>query len=136
MANIVTVPANVAVDSSVATNPLNGVSGETITAGDPVRVASDGKIWQGQADSLDNAAVKGLALNSTPGANQPIQYTTEGLIDLGVTIPDGTVVAVSATKGKLCPVGDLITGNFTTVVGVAKGDKVLLGVLETGLAVP
>ena len=136
MADLNIVPASVLADSSVDTNATNGVSGEAITAGDPVRVNSAGKVVHGQADSQDNANLSGIALNSAEGPDQPIQYTDEGLIELGLTIDDGTIIVLSATKGKWAESADLSPGNFVTVGGVIVGNKLRLGIIESAVAKP
>jgi len=135
MADYVTVPASVQADAGVEANPQNGTSGEAIAAGDPVRIsAADSKLYLGQADALDNADIAGIALNSAPGVNQPVQYARSGLLTLGFVAPDGTVVAVSATKGKLAPVSDLAAGSFVSLVGTMKDNKLKVGIVKSGVA--
>lgn len=135
MADYSVVAADVEADALVESNQVTGTSGEAITAGQPVRVSSaDNKIYQGQADTLDNSDVVGIALNSAPGDNQPITYATTGAIDLGVSVDDGDIAVLSATKGGIAPAADLVSGNFPAVLGVFADDKLLLSINKAGVA--
>jgi|GEM_PF-484333 len=119
MANYTITAASVLPSSSAKTRETT--AGATITAGQPVYLDTadvdaknrpKAKLADANA-SATTAAVAGIALNGA-ASGQPLRYVyedddfTHGL----TTPPVGTVVAVSATAGALCPVGDLTTGDY------------------------
>ncbi len=117
MADLTITAANVLnTSASVATAP----AGESITAGQSIYIsANDGKAYKAQADgTAAQADVAGLALNGA-GAGQPVQYATDGAINIGATTAKGTVYCVSATAGGICPIADLASGDFVSLVGYA-----------------
>lgn len=48
--------------------------------------------------------------SSTPGGS---------LVNLGATLAVGTVYAVSATVGGICPVADILSTQFVSIIGIA-----------------
>lgn len=98
-----------------------GTAGATITAGMPVyRDADDGRALKAcQGDAAGTANCDGIALNGAADG-QPLAYQTTGPINLGATLTVGETYVVSdATAGKIRPIGDLGTGDYVTIVGVA-----------------
>lgn len=93
--------------------------GTTCTAGQVVYedLADSGKLKLADATSATKAAAKGILLNG--GANnQPAKLVTEGPYTTGGTVVVGQIYAVSATAGGICPVADLTTGNYPTILGI------------------
>lgn len=116
-------------------NIRSGVAGEAIEAGQPVYQATDGKLWQADAnDTETKAAAVGVAVSTAESANQRVSYAIEDPAFVpGATLAAGTAYGVSATKGGICPVEDLATDDFITFLGIAKSTSVLhLKPLATG----
>ena len=118
MANLTITAANVIAATGVAKK--EGVAGVTIAAGDALYAdATDaGKLKLAIATSAAAAAFVGIAVTGA-AANQPVLYVPVGQLAIGATIRIGAVYVVSATAGKICPVADLVAGNFVSVIGIA-----------------
>ena len=135
MADLSQTAANVKVMSN--TSPSVGLAGETLTQGQPVYV-SGGKWYRCEADStaakancggivLTAAASDGYFLYAIPGAS----------INVGATLAVGTVYAVSAAIGAICPVADITSTQYVTVLGVATAAGTLpLNIIVSGVVVP
>jgi len=125
MADLSITAANVVADDNVTIAPIKkrtGISGSAITAGELVYEQEDGdgvrRLYKADAGGLAMSLVKGIALNSAPGVNQPLVYAYDGIITLaGMTA--NSMYYLSDTAGKLCPAEDLGSGLFTTTIGLA-----------------
>jgi hypothetical protein len=97
----------------------SGVAGVAIAAGDALYIdASDsGKLKLAVATSAAASVFAGIALHGA-AAGQPITYLTSSTITIGATLHVGTIYVVSATAGKICPVADLVAGNYVTIIGM------------------
>lgn len=124
MADLTQTAANVA--SGASTLKVRQVQyGESVTQGMPVYLStSDSKYYQCDADASASAVAAGIAL--TPGSTNgygiialPATEPGKALVNLGATLAVGTVYAVSATKGAICPIADLSTGDYITTLGIA-----------------
>lgn len=120
MADLVQTSANVVVynPSSIKVYTSNGA----VTAGQPVYQDANGNY--GPAGANSNSVVAGVngigvALNSAPGAGQPISVWVGGQVNLGATLAVGSIYVVSANNGKIAPNSDLTTNNYVTVLGTA-----------------
>lgn len=138
MADLTLTAASVVAASSPTTKTKVGLYGATITQGMPVYYdSSDGK-WK-IADSnasVTTAAAVGIALTAGSDGQQGI-IQTEGDITIGATVAVGSIYVVSATAGKICPYGDLASGHYTCVLGIAISTTVIrLGILAGGVAIP
>jgi hypothetical protein len=85
-----------------------------------------GGVTLADANAADPAKARavGIAVNAAV-AGAPVDAIWDGDVDLGVAAAKGTVFALSATPGKIAPVADLVTGYYTTVLGVGKGGNIL-----------
>jgi hypothetical protein len=94
-------------------------AGETITAGMPVYLHTDGLVYKTDVDGSSAAqACLGIALNG--GAiNQPIAVQTDGTITIGATVAVGVIYVASDTAGGIMPSADLETGDKVIILGVA-----------------
>lgn len=114
-----------------------GLAGETITAGMAVYLdASSGKYLKSDSNSATVAArgVRGVALNGA-SLNQPLAVQRTGDVTLGATLVANTSYYLSDTPGGICPLADVGTGEYLTLMGVAISTTVLrLGILSTGVA--
>lgn len=102
-------------------------AGATITAGQVVyRDPTDGKYKLADCDSA-TAAVRspaGIALNGASDG-QPLTIIYEGLVTIGATIAAGVAYYLSPTAGGIAPVADLGSGDYTSIIGIAKSTTVL-----------
>lgn len=109
---------------------VRGHAGATITAGQAVYLdtASTGEWLLADSDSATviarGSARFGIALNGAADG-QPLAVQTGGDITIGATIVAGVAYYLSDTPGALCPFADLATGDYVTLVGVAKSTTVL-----------
>ena len=99
--------------------------GETITQGQPLYLATDGKWYRADAnDGVAKAVVGGIALTpgvADDGGTIAIPSSTPGasLVNLGATLAVGTAYAVSATVGGIAPIGDITSAQFVSIIGIA-----------------
>ena len=111
--------------AGAAATKITVVAGGTITRGMPVyKDSADDEYKAAQATSTKYAA-EGVALNDADDG-QPLEIVTkDGSFTPGATLVVGVVYAVSATAGKIAPVADLVSTDYTTVLGVAKTTSVM-----------
>ncbi|WP_064696069.1 hypothetical protein [Rhizobium aegyptiacum] len=125
MADLVIVAANVVPGAD--STAVNGVAGETITAGKAVYLSSTTKKWM-LADSNSATAearqAKGIALNGA-SLNQPIAVHKSGDLTIGATLTAGQAVYLSDTPGGLCPLADVGAGEYLCLIGLAKSTTVM-----------
>lgn len=104
------------------------IAGAPITAGMPLRLASDGRLVRAGAagGNEENAQVAGIALSAASN-NQPVSYCTAGDINLGATLTVGMLYRLSASgTGAIAPAADIInTDEWVTDLGVAKSASIL-----------
>ncbi len=118
MANLSQTAANVAVGSA-GTRIRNGQAGESITQGQPVYLSSN-KYYRCDANVQAKSRADGIAL--TPAATDGyfiLQEGVGGFVNLGATLTVGETYVVSATVGAIAPIGDLTTGDYPCILGVA-----------------
>lgn len=112
-------------------------AGASVTAGQVVYLDSaDRKFKLADCDSA-TAAVRspaGIALHAS-ASGQPLDVLTEGPITIGATLTPGVAYYLSATAGGICPVADLTTGDYPTILGIATSASVLeVKIQESGVA--
>lgn len=107
---------------------VNGLAGETITAGQVVRLV-DGKMYVASNNSAVNAAAYGVALNGA-SANQPVAVQTSGPITIGGTVAVGKHYALG-TSGGIIPVDDIAGSEYSTYIGVGLSTTVLQLAIST-----
>lgn len=115
----------------------HGTAGATITAGQAVYFDSAAGTWKLADDNSATAAArspKGFALNGA-ASGQPLTVHKSGNITIGATLTAGVAYYLSDTPGGICPVADLTTGEYPTIVGIATSTTVLkVQFLESGVA--
>jgi hypothetical protein len=119
MANLTQTPANVGVgDLKSKLRPVTG--GEAITQGMPV-LESSGKWYQADANVQASSQATAIAQTACTGdgASFIISEGAGALINLGATLTVGETYVVSRTKGAICPIGDLVAGDYPCVLGTA-----------------
>lgn len=137
MANLSQTAANVSLTNVSGARVEQGIAGEAITQGQPVYLLStDSKHYQCDADLSAAASVcVGIAL--TPAATDEYFLIAKpgSTIDVGATLTVGETYAVSATKGAICPLSDITTGGYPTILGVATTTgKLPLNIIASGVA--
>lgn len=137
MADLSITAANVVKGSGASVK--HGIAAEALTAGQAIhKLASDGDLYLSDADHATAAkrACSGIALHDA-AIGQPIAYQDDGQIDIGATVVVGTVYCLSDTAGGICPVADLASGDYVTIIGVGVTATDLgLSLYESEVAVP
>jgi len=125
MANLaITATSVVASGNSVQRTKLANAA---ITAGQVVYLDSaTDKVGLADNNSATAAirTVFGIALNGG-AANQPIVVHIGGSLTIGATVAKGVAYYLSDTPGGICPVADLASGEYPTVLGIATSTTVL-----------
>jgi hypothetical protein len=135
MADLTITAANVIAGAGART--VNGTAGATITAGQAVYLDSaDSEYKLADCDSA-TAAVRspvGIALNGAADG-QPLRVLTKGPVTIGATMTAGTTYYLSQNAGGICPIGDLGSGDYRTILGIATSTTVLdVLIQESGVA--
>ena len=135
MADITITAASVVPGGSATT--IDGHAGATITAGQAVyRDPTTGRFLLADCDSATAAARSpiGIALNGA-ASGQPLEVLTRGAVTIGASITAGVAYYLSPTAGGICPVADLSSGDYPTIIGIAKSTTVLdVLIHESGVA--
>lgn len=112
-------------------------AGASVTAGQVVYLDSaDRKFKLADCDSATVAArtPAGIALHAAANG-QPLDVLTEGPITIGATLTPGVAYYLSGTAGGICPVADLGSGDYPTIIGIATSASVLnVKIHESGVA--
>lgn len=120
--------------SSVA----QGTAGATITAGQVAYLeaaTSTYKLADSDSVTAEIRSPAGIALHAAL-AGQPLQVLTGGPITIGATMTAGLAYYLSKTAGGICPVADIASGGYATILGIATSATVLsVKFHESGVAV-
>lgn len=112
-------PTAASVVKAAGSTTATGTAGETITAGMSLYLGADNKIYKAQCDGTANqAACIGIALTGS-SLDQPITYLSSGGINLGATLTVGETYVVGTAFGGINPIGDLVSTNYVTILGIA-----------------
>lgn len=125
MADLVITAANVVAGSTSTVE--NGTLGATVTAGQAMYLDSADSRWKLADSNSATAAVRvpaGIALNGG-ATGQPVRVLREGAITIGATMTAGVVYYASDTPGGICPVADIGSGEYATIIGIATSTTVL-----------
>lgn len=135
MADLTITAANVVKGSSASVD--RGTAGETITAGKVVYLnESTNKYMLADSNSATVAARSpdGIALNGA-STNQPVAVVQGGPVTIGATLTAGVAYYLSDTPGGICPVADVGSGEYATVIGIATSASVLdVRIVESGVS--
>lgn len=103
-----------------------GIALETIQQGWPVAISSGGLIPAESNSSQPVANAVGIAL-SLGQQDQQVSFAMSGVIDFGTaaTLVQGRAYYVG-TGGQIVPEGDLPTGRYVTLLGIAQSTRLLL----------
>jgi hypothetical protein len=134
MSDLVITAANVAL---VSGQRKTGTAGATITAGQVVYLDSATNTYKLADNNSGTAAARspvGIALHGSL-SGQPLTVQLAGTITIGATLTAGTAYYLSSNAGGICPVADLTTGMYPTILGIATSTTVLkIGIEESGVA--
>ncbi len=125
MADISITAANVVGQGGAKTT--SGVAGAAVTAGQVGYLDATTGTWKLADNNSATAAARspqGIFLNSA-ASGQPVKVATSGPVTIGGTLTAGVAYYLSATAGGICPVADLTTGHYPTIVGIATSTTVL-----------
>lgn len=126
MSDISQTAANVL--KSTPAQDKDGTSGEALTAGNAIYMASNSR-WlrtgAGNNAQISGTTEIGIVLNSAPGTGQPIRIFKNGKINLGATLTVGETYVVSRNLGRICPISDLATNDYVSILGVAYNASIL-----------
>lgn len=120
MANLSQTAANVALGGSGVQVKVVQV-GEGVTQGQPGYLSTDGKYYQADAN-LSATTARAVCIFLTPASTDGYAVIVDGggrTINLGATLTVGETYVVSATKGAICPIADLTTGDYPCIIGTA-----------------
>ena len=135
MADLVITAANVQPGASARTK--TGTSGATITAGQVVYLDPTDGAFKLADNNSATAAVRspaGIALHGA-SAGQPLTIAYSGAVVAGATLTAGVAYYLSDTPGGICPVADLASGEYATLLGLATSASTLnIGIQEAGVA--
>lgn len=125
MADLAITAANVVAGANSVKR--TGVAGEAIAQGKAVYFNSTSRKWM-LADSNSTTAEArkpgGIALNAA-ALDQPLVVHTSGDLTMGATLAPGVAYYLSDTPGGICPVADVGSGEFVSILGIAKSASVL-----------
>lgn len=135
MADLSITAASVLAGSGARTE--TGTAGATITAGQAVYLDSaDNKFKLADNNSATAAARTpvGIALNGAANG-QPLTILKKGPITIGASVTAGVAYYLSDTPGGICPVADLLTGEYPCLIGMATSTSVIeVGIQASGVA--
>lgn len=133
MTDLVITPANVL--EGTQARKQRKTAGAQITQGDSVFLDTSDQL-QAAEKSIDaaTAAAVGIALNSGE-AGQPVTFQSGGEMDVGSVLVIGETYVVGAAPGGIAPIADVVSTEFSTILGIATAAGVLkLGILQSGVA--
>ncbi len=137
MADLTITAANVKKGASAKTE--EGLGAVALTAGLAVyKEAATSKFRPTDADSAtpEARAVYGVTLNAC-AADQPVVVHKKGRLAIGATVAVATPYFASATAGGICPVGDLASGMYPTLIGFAVSTtEIDVNIVAAGVAKP
>jgi hypothetical protein len=120
MAALSQTPANVGIGSA-GTRARTVQAGESVTQGQPVYLNTDSKYYRADANA-SAASAKAVGIVMSPATTNGfflMQEQPGGLVNLGATLSVGETYCVGATAGQVVPIGDLTTGDYPCLLGIA-----------------
>lgn len=105
----------------------HGTAGAAVTAGKPgyYDAATDSyKLADNDSGTAEVRTADCMFLHAAE-VGQPVTVLKAGPVALGAILTAGEVYYLSKTPGGICPVGDLATGEYVQIVGIATSTSVL-----------
>ncbi len=119
MADLTITAANVIADNDAVL--ADGIAGAGITAGKALYLEAATNKWKladCDAATAEARVATAIALNGASDG-QPVKVMKSGTVTIGAALSAGVAYYLSATAGGICPVGDLTTGKYPQIVGMA-----------------
>lgn len=114
-----------------------GTAGVSVTAGQVVYLDSATatyKLADNNSATAEVRAPAGIALHAA-ASGQPLAVHTSGPITIGAALTAGVAYYLSDTPGGICPVADLASGEYPTILGIATSTTVLnVAIQSAGVA--
>lgn len=125
MADLVITAASVLAGSNA--QKASGIAGEAVTAGKPGYYDTSAKKFFLADNNSATAAARRPTCIFLNGAalNQPVSVLTEGDITIGASLTPGSAYFLSDTPGGICAFADLASGEYVSLIGLAKSASVL-----------
>ena len=117
MAALSITAANVGVADAAADVRIVQV-GEAVTQGDPLRVSSN-KYYQCNNSAAADANVSAVALTPGAGDEDYVVALFSGTYIVGATVTVGETYVIGDADGEINPIGDLGSGDYVSILGVA-----------------
>lgn len=137
MADLAPTAGSVVADEGIS--KTEQIAGASIAAGDWLYMdtANNNVMKLAQADGTAlEATVYGMALN-TASIGQPVLVARGGDVDFGCTLTVAAVYILSATAGKICPVADLTSSSYLSIVGYGTAaDNLHIAIQNSGVEKP
>lgn len=125
MADLTITAASVVAGSGASIS--HGTAGAAVTAGQ-MGYLDDATTRYLLADNNSATAEArvpdGLFLNSA-AVGQPVAVLTRGPVTIGATLTPGVAYYLGDAPGSLCPVADLASGEYPTLIGMATSASML-----------
>lgn len=115
------------VASSSTARLVRGTAGATFTAGQTGyydEAAGTYKLADCDSGTAAARSLAGIALNGA-SAGQPVVFHVEGDLTINAVLTAGVTYYLSPNAGGICPVADLASGDYPTILGIAKSTTVL-----------
>jgi hypothetical protein len=125
MADLTITAASVVADANSTTE--TGVLGATVTAGQALYKDTADSRWKLADNNGASALIRtptGIALNGG-ASGQPVRVLRSGDITIGATMTAGVAYYLSDTPGGICPVADVGSGEYPSIIGIAISTTVL-----------
>lgn len=125
MSDLSITAANVVAGSGART--VDGTAGASVTAGQVVYLDSSTNTYKLADCDSATAAVRspdGIALHAA-ASGQPLEVLTRGPVTIGATMTAGVAYYLSPNPGGICPVADVLSGDYPTIIGIATSTTVL-----------
>jgi hypothetical protein len=125
MADLTITAASVAAGTGARAE--HGTAGAAVTAGQTVYLdpaTNTYKLADANSGTADARVTSGLALHAA-ASGQPLAVHTSGPLTIGATVTAGVGYYQSSTPGGICPVADLASGAYPTLIGFATSATVI-----------
>lgn len=125
MADLTITAANVLAGAGALV--AHGTAGAAISAGQSVYLDEAAGTYKLADSNSATAAARepdGIALHAS-STGQPLAVLTRGPITIGAALSPGVAYYLSDTPGGICPVADLASGEYPSIIGIATSASVL-----------
>lgn len=136
MADLTITAASVIAGASAVIDRTHN-AGAAVTAGQTVYLDPADATYKLSDNNSGTAAarvVSGIALNGA-ASGQPLAVVTNGLVTIGAAVTAGVGYYLSATPGGICPIADLGSGSYPSLIGFAiNATQINVAIAPAGVA--